>query len=96
MNATAKEYMMDNTQALIIGIVGGGIVSWLVTHIYYRKSTHDQNVVFSKLSSDIRDAILANPEEKINSKDLMYLLEKIANGPIDTSRLRGSIDGGHF
>ncbi len=96
MDATAKEYMMDNTQALIIGIVGGGIVSWLVTHIYYRKSTHDQNVVFSKLSSEIRDAILANPEEKINSKDLMSLLEKIANGPIDTSRLRGSIDGGHF
>ncbi len=87
---------MDNTQALVIGIVGGGIVSWLVTHIYYRKSTHGQNVIFSKLSSDIRDAILENPEEKINSKDLISLLEKIANGPIDTSRLRGSIDGGHF
>ncbi len=87
---------MDNILALIIGIVGGGIVSWLVTHIYYRKSTHDQNVIFSKLSSDIRDAILANPEEKINSKDLISLLEKIANGPIDTSRLCGSIDGGLF
>ncbi len=87
---------MDNTQTLIIGIVGGGIVSWLVTHIYYRKSTHEQNVIFKKLSSDIRDAILENPEEKINSKDLISLLEKIANGPINSSRLRGSIDGGSF
>lgn len=87
---------MDNTQTLIIGIVGGGIVSWLVTHIYYRKSTHEQNVIFKKLSSDIRDAILENPEEKINPKDLISLLEKIANGPINSSRLRGSIDGGSF
>ena len=67
---------MDNIQSLIIGIVGGGFVSWLVTHIYYRKSTYDQNVIFSKLSSDIRDAILKSPEEKINLKDLLSLLEK--------------------
>jgi hypothetical protein len=77
-------------------VLVGGLISWLITHFYYKKSTHDQDIVFGKLSVDIRNAILSNPGENIDSNELKILLENISTGPVDTSRLRGPIDGGYF
>ncbi len=87
---------MDNNQSLVVGVLVGGLISWLITHFYYKKRTPDQEVVFGKLSVDIRDAILSNPGENIDPSELKILLENISSGPFDTSRLRGPIDGGHF
>lgn len=87
---------MDSNQSLVVGLVVGGIISWLITHIYYKKSTRDQKIVFDKLSVDIRDSILSNPGETIDLGELKNLLENISSGPVDTSRLRGSINGGRF
>ena len=60
------------------------------------KGKTNQEVVFGKLSVDILDAILSNPGENIDPSELKILLENISSGPVDTSRLRGPIDGGHF
>ena len=44
---------MDNNQSLVVGVLVGGLISWLITHFYYKKSTRDQEVIFEKLSVDL-------------------------------------------
>lgn len=75
---------------------GGAAISWLLCHIYYRKSSKDQVAVFNKLSEDVREAILRNPNDVIRHDELMRILDELKNGPLDASRLTGTIDGGTF
>ena len=88
--------MQSEVVFLIAGSIAGAVLSWLITHVYYKKSTRDQTLVFNKLSLDIREAILAQPSGQINSAALMAMLERIATGPVNASRLRGPIDGGMY
>jgi hypothetical protein len=46
---------------LILGIIGGGLISWLITHCYYKKSLTNQREAWV----DIEDKLL----NKIKSKD---------------------------
>lgn len=41
---------------LLIGVLGGGLCSWLIAHVYYRQANKDQNAVFNRLSLDVRKA----------------------------------------
>jgi hypothetical protein len=81
---------------LILGGLIGAISSWLITHVYYKISSRDQFLLFSKLSHDLREIILASPGKTLNSEELKNRLEYLEKGPIDASRLHGSIDGGVF
>lgn len=82
--------------SLIIGVVFGGIASWIVTHFYYKKSTREQIALYGKLSADVRTAILDNPHAVVRHEELLEILEELKRSPIDASRLRGRIDGGTF
>jgi hypothetical protein len=42
------------------------------------------------------EAILKNPNDILRHDELIRVLEEVTNGPVDTQRLRGSIDGGTF
>jgi hypothetical protein len=51
-----------------------------ITHVYYKKSSKDQNVVFNKLSEEVRDAILNDNREKLSVLELNELIrEKTIN-----------------
>jgi hypothetical protein len=82
--------------SLLLGVLLGAFFSWLFTHFYYVKSSKEQKKLFSKLSNNVRIAILENSSDNIRQDELITILEQIKNGPIDTSRLRGVIDGGTF
>jgi sRNA-binding regulator protein Hfq len=41
---------------LVAGIVIGGLVSWLISHIFYVKSSKSQELEFKKLIADIEAA----------------------------------------
>lgn len=89
---------MDSKEALllIVPLVAGGLIGWLIAHVYYKMNTRDQERLFGKISKEIRDEILANPDGKITRDDLMLLLEKMSTAPVDASRLQGAIDCGTY
>jgi hypothetical protein len=64
--------------------------------LLYVKSSKEQKKLFGKLSKNVRIAILENPSDNIRQDELITILEQIKSSPIDTSRLRGVIDGGTF
>lgn len=64
---------MDAT--FIAGIVLGALTSWAVTHWYYRRSSNDQERLYSKLSSEVRTAILDDSRETLSIPELNRLLE---------------------
>lgn len=65
---------------LIIGIISGGILSWIITHFYYKKSNEKQNtqneLLSKKLSADVKKIILNNNANNLSIKDLNKLLEE--------------------
>lgn len=64
----------------ILGLIIGGMISLGITHVYYKKSSKDQNVVFNKLSEEVRDAILNDNREKLSVLELNELIrEKTIN-----------------
>jgi hypothetical protein len=85
-----------NAIELIVGGSVGASCSWLITYIYYRKSSKDQRLLFDKLSHELRKIILESPEKTFDSSELKKRLEHLEKGPIDASRLEGPIDGGNF
>lgn len=61
---------------LFVGAVLGGMISWVITHLYYQKSTTEQKAITSKLSREVKEAILNLHTEKLTVKDLNKLLEE--------------------
>lgn len=90
--------MNSPDSSLLVGIVFGGLISWLITHRYHIISSREQRQIYSKLPDDIREVILKNlnPSDRITREELMQLLGKMSTEPIDTHRLRGPVDGGQF
>jgi hypothetical protein len=60
------------------GLLIGGLITWLVTHFYYRLTHRDQKTLYNKLSKDIRDAILQDAREKLTVKELNNLINEKA------------------
>lgn len=60
----------------IIGIILGGIITWIVAYIYYKRTFRDQEKLYSKLSSNLRDWILADTRRHLSVTDLNDLLEE--------------------
>ncbi len=60
----------------LLGVIIGGIVSWVISHAYYKKASQDQNVIFNKLSKEIRDAILNDNRDKLSVLELNELLRE--------------------
>ena len=56
------------------GLLIGGLISWGITHWYYVRSSRTQQTVFDKLSSELRDMILADKRSNLSVKDLNELL----------------------
>jgi len=58
------------------GLLFGGLISWGITHTYYKKSSKDQNDVFNKLSEEVRVAILDDNREKLSVSELNGLIRE--------------------
>ncbi len=62
--------------AFVLGLIIGGLISWGITHIYYKKSSKEQETIYNKLSEEVRDAILEDNREKLSVLDLNQILEE--------------------
>lgn len=71
----------------IVLFVAGGLLSWLLSHWYYRKSNADQELVYSKLSEDIRQIIREDQRGKLSVCELNQLLEQQTIDPDDPGPL---------
>lgn len=60
----------------VLGLIIGIIVTWLVTHIYYKKAFRDQKLLYDKISRNLRKWILADTRTHLSVKDLNSLLEE--------------------
>ncbi|MHB8881858.1 MAG: hypothetical protein ACYC69_10180 [Thermodesulfovibrionales bacterium] len=60
----------------LLGLIVGGITSWGVTHAYYRKSSNEQNILFNKLSEEVRDAIMEDKREHLTVLELNELIRE--------------------
>jgi hypothetical protein len=58
------------------GLLFGSLISWLITHVYYKKASQDQNTVFNKLSEEVRSAILEDNREKLSVFELNELIRE--------------------
>ncbi|MFH1851692.1 MAG: hypothetical protein ABIA75_05040 [Candidatus Neomarinimicrobiota bacterium] len=56
--------------------IAGGIVSWFFTHIYYHRSTNDQEKIFSKMSEELKNTILSSKADNLTIEDLNDLINK--------------------
>ena len=60
----------------ILGLIIGGMISLGITHFYYKKSSKDQNIVFNKLSEEVRDSILNDNRQKLSVFELNELIRE--------------------
>jgi Zn ribbon nucleic-acid-binding protein len=58
------------------GIILGGIVSWVIARRFYLLAHRDQQILFNKLTSDVRETILSDKRESITVSQLNDLLRK--------------------
>ncbi len=56
---------------LVIGGILGGFVSWLITHIYYKKANKDNELEIDKLKKYINDTI-KDSEKNILDNSIQY------------------------
>ena len=56
---------------LVIGWILGGFVSWLITHIYYKKANKDNELEIDKLKKYINDTI-KDSEKNILDNSIQY------------------------
>ena len=59
---------------LIVGVVAGGLISWVITHFYHVRSSRGQTALFAKLSDDVKTIILADRRETLTVPELNELL----------------------
>lgn len=64
---------MDLT--FLAGIVTGGLTTWGVAQLYYRKASNEQNTLFNKLSQEVREAILGDARKTLSVVELNKVLE---------------------
>ena len=62
----------------VTGLIMGGLISWVITHIYYNKSSQDQRNIYNKLTEDVKSMILEDKRESLSIKELNELINKKA------------------
>ena len=60
---------------IVLFILGVGL-GWLITHIYYKKSSSEQVIIYSKLSSELKDTILRANSKNLTVAELNELIEQ--------------------
>lgn len=60
----------------LLGLILGGLSSWGLAHVYYRRASQDQKTLFNKLSEEVRDAILHDNREKLSVSELNELIRE--------------------
>lgn len=63
-------------ELFIAGVILGGLVSWLITHVYYVKSGRDQRIIYDKLTTDVRNVILQDQRDKLSVPELNALIDQ--------------------
>ncbi len=58
-----------------LGLFLGGVISWLLTHLYYRRSSTEQEALYKKLSDDVRKMVLEDPRDSLTVLELNRLLD---------------------
>jgi len=61
--------------SIIIGIIGGGVIGWIVAHHYFIRANTAQTKLFNKLPDELRDVILEDQREKLSVAELNEILE---------------------
>jgi hypothetical protein len=61
---------------LLLGLLGGAIASWFITHVYSRVSSREQAQLSRKLSAEVRAVILADKRESLSVRQLNDLLHR--------------------
>ena len=62
----------------IAGLAVGGVITWLIAHVYYRKANADQNKLYNKLSDDMRSVILQDRRPNLSIRDLQESMAQMA------------------
>ena len=65
--------MLINFGFLLFGVLLGGLVSWMITHIYYNKSIENQEIVNSKIIAQYKDLISENKKNSDKALKLEYI-----------------------
>ncbi|TFH47850.1 MAG: hypothetical protein E4G89_07260 [Methanothrix sp.] len=60
----------------LITLVAGILAGWLITALYYRKSSRDQKSLLAKIPEEIRNALKEDQRVTLTVKDLNELLEQ--------------------
>jgi hypothetical protein len=50
--------------------------SWVITHAYYKRASDEQSTLFTKLSKEVRNTILADRREGLSVQELNELLDR--------------------
>jgi len=58
----------------VAGIILGGLVSWVITHVYHVLSSRDQRAVFNKLTAELRYLILQDKRAHLTVEELNTIL----------------------
>lgn len=65
------------------GLILGGVISWIITVVYHRKSSTVQELLFNRLTIEVREAILSDTRQKLTASELLELFnKKIINADI--------------
>ena len=59
----------------VTGLIIGGFTSWVITHIYYKKSSQDQKKIYDKLTDEVKDIILNTQKDHLSIKELNDLIK---------------------
>jgi len=62
--------------SFVLGTVIGILGTWVVTHIYYKLASRDQNLLYEKLTDHARQWILEDQRTHLSVADLNELLEE--------------------
>lgn len=65
---------------LFFPVIVGGLISWIITHFYYKKELENQkkrtNNLSKKLSKEVKEVILSQHKENLSIQQLNQLLQK--------------------
>ena len=66
----------------IIFLIVGIFVGWLIRHLRAARCATEQSSLFSKLSAETREVILADPRERLTTVELVRLIDERIFEPI--------------
>lgn len=61
---------------LLLGLLGGGLISWFITRFYYLKSSNDQRILFAKLPEVLKKLVIQDKHDKLTIRELNELINQ--------------------